>query len=70
MGSGEKRYVESKFGKSTLTKPQREAQKALGDQYYVERWGYDFFDRIGSYLGGGVGYLFDVNSMPSDCDCN
>jgi RHS repeat-associated protein len=46
-------YVESKFGTSGLTAAQRAAANALGDAYQVERWGYDFFTRVGGYFGGG-----------------
>ena len=49
---GRNYYVEAKFGKSTLTKPQRRAAAALGDQYHVERWDYPFFGRVGAYFGG------------------
>src|SRR5262249_35310312 len=51
-------YVESKFGYSTLTNPQRFAQQGLGTQYVVERWGYDWVGgmgaRAGAFLGLGV----------------
>lgn len=47
--------VESKFGTSTLTSAQRAAQKTLGDLYQVERWGYDWVQRVGSQAGFGLG---------------
>ena len=53
--SGDLYYVESKFGTAGLTAAQRLAANALGDQYQVERWGYDFFQRVGGYLGAGCG---------------
>ncbi len=52
---GVTRYVESKFGTSTLTRAQRAAQRALGNAYVVERWGYDWVGRMGSTLGTGLG---------------
>lgn len=49
-------FVESKFGLSTLTKPQRLANAALGPSglYRVERWGYPFFERVGAHIGGSA----------------
>jgi hypothetical protein len=52
---GKNYVVESKFGTSTLTAAQREAQNALGNQYVVERWGYQFFTALGSVFGGAAG---------------
>jgi RHS repeat-associated protein len=53
--SGATYYVESKFGTSGLTAAQRAAQRAVGDAYHVERWGYPFFERVGAYAGGAAG---------------
>jgi RHS repeat-associated protein len=52
--SGVLYVVESKFGKSTLTKAQRAAQKALGANYSVQRWSYGFFGNVGGGFGGGA----------------
>jgi RHS repeat-associated protein len=70
---GNRYYVESKFGKSTLTSAQRAAAKALGDQYQVERWGYPFFERVGAYFGGTAGGLAGNTGAAdgnSGCGCN
>ena len=65
---GEVYYVESKFGTSGLTAAQRQAANALGEQYQVERWGYDFFQRDGGYLGGGTGTVGAMSGR--SCGCN
>jgi RHS repeat-associated protein len=65
--SGTLYYTESKFGMSTLTKPQQRAAKALGDSYRLERWGYDFFGRAGSYFGATGTSL--VRSAADECEC-
>jgi uncharacterized protein RhaS with RHS repeats len=52
---GREYYVESKFGKGSLTTPQRKARDGLGDQYRIERWSYDFFNKVGGYSGGLIG---------------
>jgi len=52
---GVTQFVESKFGKGTLTAAQRRAQAALGEAYNVERWGYDWVGRMGSTLGNALG---------------
>ena len=62
-------YVESKFGKSSLTSAQRRAQRAMGDAYHVERWGYPFFERVGEYLGGTVGAITGSHIGGGDCLC-
>lgn len=66
--SGKIYYVESKFGKSTLTKPQIKARDGLGDQYVVERWGYDFFGRLGSYVGG-TATAVGAHKIGGGCRC-
>jgi RHS repeat-associated protein len=61
-------YVESKFGTAGLTAAQRVAQRALGDLYQVERWGYDWVGKVGAGLGataGGVGAAAATGS----CGC-
>jgi RHS repeat-associated protein len=60
--SGARYYVESKFGMSTLTDPQKLARATLGASYHVERWGYPFFGRVGRFLGPLAG-------AGSKCDC-
>ena len=65
---GERYYVESKFGKSSLTGPQRKAARELGDSYHVERWGYDFFDKVGGYVGGLMGGAAG-SGLGSECEC-
>lgn len=67
--SGATYYVESKFGLSSLTGPQRRAAKALGDLYHVERWGYPFFDRVGAYLGGTGAATVSSALGGGDCTC-
>jgi RHS repeat-associated protein len=66
-------YVESKFGTSGLTAAQRRAANALGDQYRVERWGYDFFGNVGAagggIAGGGAGSAISA-AGDKDCGCN
>jgi len=61
-GRGILYYVESKFGLSSLTDPQKAALAALGPvTYRVERWGYEFFSGIGAGVDGfGTGY-FNTN---------
>jgi len=59
--------TESKFGMSTLTKPQQRAAKAFGDAYHVERWGYDIFSRAGSYFGATGTSV--VQSASDECGC-
>jgi RHS repeat-associated protein len=67
------RYVESKFGTSGLTWAQSQA-KALVPNYVVERWGYDFFGRVGGYAGGAVASLLrnpgSSSASGDDCECN
>jgi hypothetical protein len=61
-------YVESKFGTAGLTAAQRVAQRALGDLYQVERWGYDWVGQVGAGLGataGGVG----AAAASGSCGC-
>src|SRR5262249_28188751 len=73
FGFGDRYYVESKFGTSSLTSAQRAAAKALGDQYQVERWGYPFFERVGAYFGGTAGGLAGNTGAAagnSGCGCN
>ncbi|MCH7290781.1 hypothetical protein MMP65_04780 [Acinetobacter sp. ANC 3926] len=48
-------YVESKFGTSGLTKPQRIAQKVLGDTYKVDKWTYLWFSKVGGNIGTVMG---------------
>ena len=62
-------WVESKFGKSSLTNAQKLADFDLGPSglYRVERWGYPFFERIGGYAGGGI--LAGVNAAESGSPC-
>ena len=65
-------YVESKFGTSRLTKPQRAAQRALGDSYQVDRWTYPVLQNISKNVGGTFGgSLFGgANALSSgDCGC-
>jgi len=68
--SGDLYYVESKFGTSTLTGPQTAA--TVLDNYYVERWGYDFFGRVGGYVGGtlfSVPFQQGASAAPSGTGC-
>ena len=59
---GDVYYVESKFGKSSLTGPQRRALNELGpDIYHVERWTYDFFSRAGTGAGAITGGVVGAN---------
>lgn len=53
--AGNTYYVESKFGDSALTRLQQKAADGLGARYRVERWGYDFFGRVGEYFGSTAG---------------
>jgi RHS repeat-associated protein len=66
---GNRYYVESKFGKSTLTSAQRAAQDGLGDRYHVERWSYDFFGRVGGYGGGAAGWGEGEQIDSTGCEC-
>ena len=66
---GNRYYVETKFGKSTLTKPQRRAAAALGDRYHVERWDYPFFSRVGAYFGGTATASALPRSGGNGCGC-
>jgi RHS repeat-associated protein len=70
---GKRYYVESKFGKGSLTRAQRVAAAALpADIYRVERWGYPFFDRAGAYAGGTAGALAGNSGASggnSGCGC-
>ena len=43
---------EAKFGTSSLTSAQREAQRILGDQYIVDKFTYPFFGNVGATIGG------------------
>ncbi len=61
-------YFESKFGNSRLRPAQLAAAQALGDRYVVERWGYDFFGRIGAYLGGAAAAVINQGGVQG-CDC-
>jgi len=61
-------YVESKFGNSALTPAQRIARDNLGDAYHVERWGYDFVERVGAYVGG-AGTSIARSGQDPDCTC-
>jgi RHS repeat-associated protein len=65
---GNRYYVESKFGKSTLTGPQRTARDGLDDSYHVERWSYEFFQDVGEYAGGAVGGATS-NALGANCTC-
>jgi RHS repeat-associated protein len=67
--SGTAYYVESKFGTSGLTRAQRVAADALGDAYRVERWTYDFFERIGGYGGGTMGAVAGNQMFGRNCPC-
>ena len=72
--NGNKYYVESKFGTSGLTKPQRAARKALPkDVYRVEKWNYDWVGntgaKAGSALGGTAGGVLGNIGSGNDCDC-
>ncbi|KLD76039.1 hypothetical protein Y886_23530 [Xanthomonas hyacinthi DSM 19077] len=62
-------YVESKFGKSGLTKPQREAQKILGEKYRVERWDYPFIEKVGGGAGAAGGAAAAA-ARDDACGCN
>jgi RHS repeat-associated protein len=65
-------YVESKLGTSGLTAAQRAAQRAVGDAYRVERWGYPFFERVGAYPGGAAGGIAGGQTGGGgggDCEC-
>jgi RHS repeat-associated protein len=66
-------YVESKFGTSGLTKPQRAAQRSLGDSYQVDRWTYpwigDVGSRVGGTAGGVAGGAAGNAAGGSDCEC-
>lgn len=70
--SGSTYYVESKFGTAGLTRAQREASRAVGDAYRVERWGYDFFGNVGAtgggIVGGGAGAAVSA-AGDKDCGC-
>jgi hypothetical protein len=67
---GKRYYVETKFGKSTLTSAQRAARDGLGEQYLVERWSYEFFGRLGGYVGGSAGWgIGEQLSSGEGCDC-
>jgi RHS repeat-associated protein len=74
---GSKVYVESKFGTSGLTAPQRIAQKSLGPNHYrVDRWTYPRLGEIGSLSGEIVGGAAagaangSRNRRSSNCNCN
>jgi len=64
-------YVESKFGKSQLSRLQKKAYAVLGpEQYRIERWDYAFFGRIGAYTGGSGAVGFNRLTSADNCDCN
>jgi len=66
--TGAIKYVESKFGTSPLSGPQRVAA-ATEPNYVVERWGYDFFSRVGAYFGGATGTILSNPGGQGDGDC-
>jgi RHS repeat-associated protein len=65
---GRTHYIESKFGTSDLTKPQRRARDGLGEDYIVERWTYDWFGDWGSRAGGALG-IADSQGARLGCTC-
>jgi RHS repeat-associated protein len=65
---GRSRYIESKFGTSKLSGPQREARDGLGDYYIEERWPYEFFGDWGRRIGGAVG-IAGTSAAGGECEC-
>lgn len=53
--TGVKRWIESKFGTSNLTGPQRFARDGLGSRYSIDRWTYDWFGKNFSAGTAGTG---------------
>lgn len=66
--TGTVKYVESKFGTSGLTTAQKLAA-ATEPNYVVERWGYDFFSRVGAYFDGATGTILSNPGGGDDGDC-
>jgi hypothetical protein len=48
-------YVESKFGTAGLSAAQRRAKSAL-DNFFVDKWTYDWLKSAASAFGSDVGY--------------
>jgi RHS repeat-associated protein len=65
---GRTRYIESKFGTSKLSGPQRKARDGLGDDYIIERWPYEFFGDWGRRIGGAAG-IAATRAAGGQCKC-
>lgn len=64
-------YVESKFGTSNLTRPQRTAQRSLGpDRYKVDHWTYPKLGDMGKNAGEVGGGLTGGAATNAASDCS